>query len=160
MSSGADPNSSTIGPKNNYGPSVYTNLVPDSTPPAHIANTAHCIDLSSRSKSCSSDLKIKRRKKARGCRSLPLITEVPPVHSNLSAQNGNDPLPSSNNSLDLNREPSNSATNQIRSDEHDETVSNEIRQTVAIGNEIGFQLEVDNHVLVEVVGSRGVSDGD
>ncbi|CAH1414254.1 unnamed protein product [Lactuca virosa] len=57
------------GHNNDIGPSGNSSPVPNSTSSAHNASLAQRGDLSSRSERGSSERKIKRRKRARGCRS-------------------------------------------------------------------------------------------
>lgn len=82
---------------------------------------------------------------------------VPSSVNNLLSPNGNDSRSLSNSaSLDLNKDPVPSEATNHAPNGLDESISSEIRQTVAIGTEIGFQMEADNHILAEVVGGLGV----
>lgn len=154
--SGMGYNVDDVGPFTDNGSYDPPRSIPNSSHPALNTFTAqNCISSSSSSR-CSSERKSKRRKRARGCRSPANATPTPAIIS--PPLYGNDPRPhSSGISLDLNRDPSISVSTHthISSVGYEESVSNEIRQTVAIGTEVGFQIEADNHILDEVVGELG-----
>lgn len=146
---GMDSNSKVSGLNNNSGPSKSTSVAQN--------NSKALISYSSsRSERCSNEPKIKRRKRARGCRS-PLNGDAS-SRSNCPIQKSQESSsPSDDVSLDLNREPMASGLSHNLVEGSGETASNEFRQTVAIGIEIGFQMEVDNPILDEVVGGTGVN---
>lgn len=62
----------------------------------------------------------------------------------------------STHSIDLNRNISDILDMEQEFDEHDsDSSSEEIRHTVEVSKELGFDIEVDNPILKEVMGGEG-----